>query len=57
MNHGKTFTGAYSPHGEEARPHRKCVVCTRKGQRKETQYWGSIVFKGCFKVYHILLNF
>jgi hypothetical protein len=33
------------PTGKKARPHRKCVVCTRKGQRKETQYRGNVVFR------------
>jgi hypothetical protein len=41
----KRFPGAYfPPTRKKARPHRKCVVCARKGQRKETQYWGSVVF-------------
>jgi hypothetical protein len=50
------------PTGKKARPHRKCVVCAREGQRKETQYWCSeceapLCLEGRFNAYHTLLNF
>jgi hypothetical protein len=56
------FLERISPAGKKARPHRRCVVCTKKGQRRETQYWCSeceaaLCFEGCFKAYHTLLNF
>jgi hypothetical protein len=50
------------PTGKKARPHRKCVVGTRNGQRKEAQYWCSeceaaLCLEECSKAYHTLLNF
>jgi hypothetical protein len=56
------FLERIPPTGKKARPHRRCVVCTKKGQRRETQYWCSereavLCLEGCFKAYHKLLNF
>jgi hypothetical protein len=56
------FLEQIAPMGKKARPHRLCVVCTKKGQRRETQYWCSeceaaLCLEGCFKAYHTLLNF
>jgi uncharacterized Zn-finger protein len=56
------FPERIPPTGRKAKPYRRCVVCVRKGQRKESQYWCSdceaaLCLEGCFKVYHTLLNF
>jgi hypothetical protein len=32
------FPERIPPTTKKARPHRRCVVCTKKGQRRETQY-------------------
>jgi hypothetical protein len=41
--------------GKKTKTSQKICVVHKKGQRKETQHWGSVVFiQGCFKAYHTL---
>jgi predicted nucleic acid-binding Zn ribbon protein len=56
------FPECVPPTGKKAKPHRKCVVCAKKGQRKETQFWCSeceavLCIDECSKAYHTLLKF
>ncbi|PNF31583.1 hypothetical protein B7P43_G00790 [Cryptotermes secundus] len=56
------FLERIPPTGKKARPHRRCVVCGKKGQRKDTQYWcgeceAALCLEECFKAYHTLLHF
>jgi hypothetical protein len=48
--------------GKKARPRRKYVVCTKHGKRSDSVYWCSecqagLCLDGCFKSYHININF
>jgi hypothetical protein len=46
----------------KARPTKECVVCYKNNRRKETVFWcpeceAAVCVKGCFKAFHIKLNF
>jgi hypothetical protein len=48
--------------GKKAKPQRKCVVCTKHRERRESIYWCSECEAGlcldeCFKSYHTNLSF
>ena len=48
--------------GKKASAQRKCVVCKKKGKRKESCYWcpdceAALCIVPCFKLYHTVENF
>jgi hypothetical protein len=50
------FLERIPPMGKKARPHRKCVVCTRRAREKRLSIGAVLCLQGCFKAYHTLLN-
>ncbi|XP_021941441.1 piggyBac transposable element-derived protein 4-like [Zootermopsis nevadensis] len=48
--------------GKKAKPQKRCVVCRKRGKRKDTVYWCGecevgLCMVGCFKDFHTKLNF
>jgi hypothetical protein len=55
------FISKLPPSEKKARPRRRCVMCQKRGKRKDTVYWCNACDIGlcmeCFQDYHTKLNF
>ncbi|XP_023721062.1 piggyBac transposable element-derived protein 4-like [Cryptotermes secundus] len=55
------FISKIPPTVKKSRPHRKCVVCQKRGRRRDTVYWCDACSMGlcieCFRDYHTQQNF
>uniref|UniRef100_A0A8C5WCR5 PiggyBac transposable element-derived protein 4 n=1 Tax=Leptobrachium leishanense TaxID=445787 RepID=A0A8C5WCR5_9ANUR len=61
---GNHFADFLPPTEKRARPCKRCRVCTRKGQRKETRYYcpdcptkPGLCMPTCFKIYHTVQDY
>ncbi|XP_071057565.1 piggyBac transposable element-derived protein 4-like [Onthophagus taurus] len=56
------FIEKIPPTQQKAKPQKRCVVCYKRGRRKETIYWcpdceAGLCLESCFKIYHTLENY
>jgi hypothetical protein len=61
-SHERHFIHKVPPSGKKALPQRRCVVCTKHGQKKDTRYCClqcdvSLCLDECFEAYHTKLHF
>lgn len=59
---GRHFCGRIPATGKKAWPQKRCVVCYKKGKRKDSSYWCSECKVGlcvtpCFMMFHTLEHF
>ncbi|XP_069685025.1 piggyBac transposable element-derived protein 4-like [Periplaneta americana] len=59
---GRHFIRKILPRGKKSRPQRRCVVCSKRGKKKDTVYCCrecdvGLCLDGCFEIYHTKQTF